>query len=134
MARARESASPSSGLPVRERVLRIESLTSVLNNAIRWGGAVLISYFAYRTVGVLAGETTSASIGISVLADVRISEALAWIFGGSAMIYGWRQRKLRKDTTERLSKRSNDLEKRLDPKRSSSSLTPRGDTNPRDKR
>jgi hypothetical protein len=109
-----------------------EGFVSIVNNLIRWGGLVMISYFGFLSAGALAGHHTFADIGIRVLADVRVSEAVAWIFGGSGVAYGMRQRKLRRDTVERLANRNIELEKRLDPNRTSSQLTPRGDTRPED--
>jgi hypothetical protein len=44
-----------------------------------------------------------------------------------------KQRKLRRDVVERLSSRVPFLEKQLDPGRTSSKLTDRGDTNPEDR-
>jgi hypothetical protein len=109
-----------------------ENIVSVINNLIRWGGAVAIAYFAFRSILALAGQHTAADIGIKFLADVRVSEALAWIFGGSGIAYGWRQRKMRRDTVERIQGRVEAYEKVIDPRRSSSSLTKRGETRPED--
>ncbi len=50
-----------------------------------------------------------------------------------AGVYGWKQRDLRKTTVERLQSRIKELELKLDSKRSSSHLTPRGDTREEDK-
>lgn len=109
-----------------------EGIVSVFNNLIRWGGVVAISYFTYLSITALAGEQTAADIGIKFLADVRVSEALAWVLGGSGVAYGLRQRKLRRDTVERITARVERFEKELDPSRSSSELTTRGETRPED--
>lgn len=109
-----------------------EGWVSVLNNLIKWGGLFGISFCAYLSVTALAGTTTAADIGIKFLADVRVSEAVAWIFGGSGVAYGLRQRKLRRDTVERIQPRVEGLEKQIDPGRSSSKLTKRGETPPED--
>lgn len=123
-------------LEVENRYLRrrtgLEAIASVVNHAIRVGGAVAIAYFGYRTVGVLAGETTTANIGIRFLADVRVSDAVAWLFGAGGVMYGLRQRRLRRSTVERLSGRITQLEKGIDSRRTSSHLTPRGETQPED--
>jgi len=117
------------------RILRFtEGLASILNNLIRVGGLVWISYFIYQTVAVLAGTTTTADIGIRFLGEVKISNALAWMFGAGGVAYGWSQRELRKKTVERLQGRNQQLEMQIDPNRSSSRLTLRGDTRPEDKR
>lgn len=116
---------------LRQRT-RLEVIASFAHAVIRWAGAVLIAYFGYRTVAVLAGETTTANIGIRFLADLRVSEAVAWIFGASGVAYGLRQRTLRRSTVERLHGRIESFEKQLDPRRSSSQLTSRGETKPED--
>lgn len=98
---------------------------------VRWSGLVCIFYFIFQTVRTLAGQTTTANI--SFLSDVRISEAAAWIFGAGGIVYGSRQNKLRKDTIEQFQGRLTVYEQRLDPGRTSSKLTQRGETNPEDK-
>lgn len=110
----------------------IHAVVSVGNNLIRYGALVGIFYLIYLSVGELAGKVTLADIGIKVLADVKISEAVAWLFGGSGVLYGWNQRRLRRKTVEHIQTRNIALEQLVDPDRSSSELTPRGETNPRD--
>jgi len=109
-----------------------EAISGVLQTIARWTGGVLIAYFGYRTVQALAGQVTLADIGLRFLADVKVSEAVAWLFGGSGLVLAARQRKLRRDTVERLEGRIRELEKASDPRRTSSRLTPRGETRPED--
>lgn len=90
-----------------------------------------IFYFLYRMVDSLAGLSTDADLQLSFLIDVSVY--LAWIAGASGVAYGAKQRKLRRDTVERLQIRITELEKEIDPGRTSSGLTGRGDTNPEDK-
>jgi hypothetical protein len=108
------------------------NVAAVLNNAIRWGGVVACACFGYLSIQSLAGQATSANIGLDLVADVRLSEVFAYIFGGGGVAYGIRQRKLRGDTVERLQDRVRSLERQFDPNRTSSGLTERGDTNPQD--
>jgi hypothetical protein len=110
-----------------------EGIVSVFNNFIPWSAIVILGWFAYKSVEVLAGKTTLADIGVNVLANVNISVAIAWTASFLGTGYGIRQRKLRKDTVERLQQRIQFLEGAIDPKRTSSTLTPRGDTRPEDK-
>ena len=123
-------------LRAENRILRSlrasEGFISVVNNVVRWGGLVWIVYYIQGMVVALAGKETIANIGMSFLGDVRISEALAWLLAGGTTLYGLSQRKLRKDTVERLQGRIHRHEVLQDPKRSSSKLTPRGDTPPED--
>jgi hypothetical protein len=110
-----------------------QGVYSVVKELVRWGAMVLIAYFGFRSLEVLAGKTTSSNIFINLLTDLRANSYFAILFGGGGVFYGYRQRKLRRDTAERLQTRIKDYELKLDPKRSSSRLTIRGDTRPEDK-
>ena len=116
-----------------------KNLTRVILETIRWGGFVLITYFAgkytFLCIDALAGKTTNADIN-SNLANMdlkSLASILGIIFGALGIRYGRKQSKLRKDTVESLQNRIINLEKRLDPNRSSSRLTPRGDTRQEDR-
>lgn len=110
-----------------------EIVAGTLNTIFRVSGFVICMYWIYRSVEAVAGQTTAADIGIRFLSDIRVSESLAWLFGGGGILFGWRQRSLRRDVIERLSPRQQELEKGIDPHRTSSKLTARGETNPEDK-
>jgi hypothetical protein len=112
----------------------IDAVGSVIQACIPWAGAVLVAYFVYRSIQSLAGRMTLADIGIRFLADTKISEAFAYLFGATGIALGLRRERLHKDNVQRLTSRIKELEVRLDPKRSSSRLTPRGETRPEDKR
>ena len=105
-----------------------DQVAGVLRTLIAWGGAILIARYAYLSLEALAGLNTNAKIGVSLLGDVRISEALAWVLGGSGVFYGWKQRGLRKSKVEEMAAHNRKLETRLDRNRSSSNLDPKGDT------
>ncbi len=116
--------------PLQYRLRRNELLATVGNNVVRWGGLVAVAYMVLRSVEALSGQHTLADIGVNV--NVKISEAVAWIFGGSGMLYGWKERRLRHDVARHVGTRVSYLERRRDPGRSSSSLALDGQTNPRD--
>lgn len=105
----------------------------VIREAIRWGAMVLMTYFLYRATECLAGKTTLASIGWKFMADVKVSVAIAWIFGVSGVLYGLAQLRLRRKVVQQLSGRLSTYQRELDPKRSSSLLTSRGETREEDK-
>lgn len=109
------------------------NITAVSIYFIKYGALVAVSYFGYLAVLALAGKYTFADIGISFLSDLTISVSLAWVFGIVGVIYGLQQRKVRKDTVERLQNRIQTLEMSIDPRRTTSQLTPRGDTREEDK-
>jgi len=110
-----------------------EGTVSVLNTLVKFGAFVLIARYGYLAVESLAGKTTAADIGLSLLADIKVSTLVAWSLGGGGILYGLKQRKLRKDTIERLSSRIQELERQLDSRRTSSRLTERGDTREEDR-
>ncbi len=94
--------------------------------AVKYGCIAACAYFGWRSVNDLAGKLTVADIGFRF--DVAISYAVA--VGATALTL--RQRKLRRDTVERLQSRITELERVTDKKRSSSGLTKRGETRQED--
>ena len=84
-------------------------------------------FFVTRSINQLAGQETVADIGVKFLANVRISEALAWAFGVGGVTIAWRQRNLRREETKRLGGRLRHYETTVDPRRSSSDLESQGD-------
>ena len=110
----------------------IEVIGVTIHRAIPWGGLVVIGYYMYRSVSALSGHTTFANIILRFLADFRVTEGVAYIFGLGGIGYGLRNRKLRKDQLERMARRVKELESQIDPRRSSSRLTARGETRPED--
>ncbi len=111
------------------KIRRIDGAVAILNNAVKFGAVAFIFLCCYWMVDSLAGKTTFADIGIRMLFDSRV---LAIIFGGGGIVYGIAERRLRQDTVKKFQPRIRELEQRLDPKRSSSSLTETGETNPKD--
>jgi hypothetical protein len=135
MARRRSSKKTSVQLEeqkLRWKTIRLTSWIPVIQNLIRWAGVSVTLYFLFRSVEVLAGRTTDANFGLKVLASKYAGLALMALFGGGGVAYGLQQRKLRRDAVAHVSPRIEELERRLDRKRSSSKLTTRGETNPGD--
>ena len=104
------------------------------------GGTVAIFLFIWLSIDSLAGKVTLADI--KLLSDVVvkagydcsvhplliIASGAFFVFGVIGITYGMLQRKLRKDTVEFLHGRIRDAEIATDPGRSSSELTPRGES------
>lgn len=132
MAKKKSTAELQAELDLFKRERTAQSLSAILINLIRWGGLVLIARYGYLTIDSLAGQATAADIGIKLFSNIRISTALAWLLAGSGVFYGTMQRKLKGDTVERLQARIQELEKQRDPNRTSSDLTTRGETHPKD--
>jgi p-aminobenzoyl-glutamate transporter AbgT len=111
-----------------KRGRRAETIAVLGQSAFRWGGLAFIAYRGSAAVSALAGQETTTNVALELFANMHVSVALAWSFGVTGIIYGAIQRKLRKDVIERLTKRITELEKEIDRRRSSSRLTPRGNT------
>jgi hypothetical protein len=109
-------------------------VTTLGKEAIRWFGISFCVYWIYRIFESLAGETTIASVVVDVLGKVEVTTTITLSAGGFGVLYGLWQRKLRKDTVQRLQSRNTALELKLDPTRTSSLLTARGDSRPEDVR
>lgn len=125
-----------SDLEVELRILKqsriAENVTQVFLHLIRWGGIVLVVRYMYLAIDSLSGKDTNTDILINFLSNITISNWLAWLVGILGVLYGLRQKKLRKDTTERLQDRNISFEVQVDPERTTSTLTARGDTRPED--
>lgn len=105
-------------------------VASIANTITRWGGLVACFWFAYLMVDATAGKTTEASY--TVLSNIEWAEIVSVLFGAGALVYANRERNLRQQTIEQYSRRVPLLEQRLDPNRTSSQLTVKGETNPED--
>lgn len=97
--------------------------------ALKW---IAIMYFVYLSIQSLAGHTTFANIALQVLTDFRFERIVSYTLGGGGIIYGLRERRLRKQAIEQLETRATSAEKLIDSRRSSSLLTVTGETNPVD--
>ena len=56
-----------------------------------------------------AGKTTNANVVMQLIEDINISIYIAWTVGAGGVIYGKRERTLRKQTTERLERTSEEV-------------------------
>lgn len=110
-----------------------ESSVQIGLSFIRWGGIVLVARYIYFSIQALAGTETSADIFVKFLSNLSLSISLSWICAIASILYGLAQRKLRKDTIERLQGRIREFEQEKDSKRSSSRLTERGETRREDR-
>lgn len=129
MAKHKSKAELDAGI----QMARIDSRTTIALQAIKYGGLVGLAFIGvYLPVHDLAGHTTLADFGVRFLANIRVSEAAAWLWAFLATGYGLRQRELLHRNIDRLGNRIPELEKQIDPNRTSSRLTSRGETRPED--
>lgn len=92
-----------------------------------------VAWFTRDVLVAYAGQTTSANVIVKLIADLRVAVVVPWALAAGGVAYGLRQKHLKEDAIERLTKRPQELEKLIDPNRTSSQLTPRGRTNPKDR-
>lgn len=133
MARNKTKGQLETELRVLRKARFSEGTVAVFLSVIRWGAIVLIARYAYMAIDTLAGKTTIAELFVQFFSQLEVSTKISWVVAVGGFAYGWKQRRLRKDTVERLQSRIQALEKRTDPGRSTSHLTPRGDTRPEDR-
>lgn len=119
-----------------------------VNTLIRCTAWVFVAYFfapylpdLSNALTAFAGKETKADIrvegefnngGATETKDDSTTEILLLLVALGSVGYGRRQRKLKGDVTERLTKRITELEMMIDNNRSSSGLTSRGDNQPED--
>jgi hypothetical protein len=135
-----ETVADDDPLKRRELTLRyqlrfrlIGLISQIFDRAIPITGLVLVVYFGiFRPVHDLAAHNTQASFSLALLADIRPSEIVSYFFGIAGWIFGLNAQRLRRNVTERLAGRIAELERDKDPHRTSSGLTTRGRTSPRD--
>ena len=135
---------------------RIDSVTKLLRTLLIVGG-LMFCIDRVSAVGIeWAGKTTAADINLK--ADVKaltnlnhiecdcpeaeviyevapyswVIGLLGFLFGSVGIAYGRGQSTLRRDAIERLHPYNRELENVIDGRRSSSGLTPRGQTRPED--
>jgi len=130
-AKSRSNSGIDSGLA--RFSITAQHVAAVAQTLIRWGGAVGIALLAYKAVAVLAGQQTGANIVIQFLSSITTSNILGLGVGAAGVTYGIGQKRLRERTIERMEGRTASLELELDPKRTTSGLTRKGKTNPKDK-
>ncbi len=110
----------------------IFSITTITTTAIRWCGLVAIAYLTRDTIINLAGKTTLARFGIMFFGELKTGEAISYALSILLLVWGIKERKLRHDAIAHMAPRAQRGEQVLDPRRSSSDLTPTGETRPED--
>lgn len=109
-----------------------EQVGTVIQAVLKWSAIAFTAWCFKEAVIAYAGKTSEANVIVSFLGKMEISNALAWIFGVSGVAFGYKQRNLKGETVERLQSRIKELERKFDPRRTSSQLTTTGETNPKD--
>lgn len=100
---------------------------------VKYGAFVIIVYFTYLSILSLAGKETSAIFVFQYLTSVKDGNISWKIVTALTTFWAFLERKLKKDSIKHFKEHIIELEKKLDPNRSSSNLTKEGNTNPGDK-
>lgn len=129
----RQSAPNKAELEYLYKVKQAQVVNSLGRELIKYGGLVFAARYVYLSIDSLAGKSTFAEIGLAFLARSKFYASLGWLVGICGVAFGfyclWRM----KNTIERYQGHINQLETRIDPHRSSSAITVRGNTRPEDK-
>jgi len=117
----------------------VDRIFAFLQTCAKWGfGAWVAVKFTEDlrlSIGYLAGQDTHADLMLSyfVSSPSGLTVSVSVTVGVSGLGYGLLERTLRHRTLARYRNRNAELERRLDPDRTSSGLTADGRTHPRDK-
>ena len=116
-------------------VRKIDALASAWHSLCKFGAIAICAAGFWWAVGGFAGKTTIANVsgleeffksGSGIISALAVGISCG--AGGTAFYTNRRRKKIHKDDIERLTPRANELERRLDPNRSSSQLDNRGET------
>jgi hypothetical protein len=133
MARKRSDAEIQAAVRIHETRANAEVVAKVFTELVKWGSLVGIAYVLAPGFEALAGKQTVAKFSVEWLMNEQTGTAMSILFGVGGIAYGRRQAKLRQEAIERLHKYQLAHEKAIDPKRTSSKLTPRGETRVEDR-
>jgi hypothetical protein len=111
----------------------IDALTPVPKYVAVVPGFGVAGHHIVQAITVLAGPHTDVSFVVKILLNLQADRWIAYILAGGFGAYGWNERRLRRKDIERLTRHTGELEKRIDPNRTSSQLLPDGRTRWEDK-
>lgn len=113
-----------------------ETISRTWAALVKWSSLAFMAWTVERTLSRFAGKNTLADISLSALINIDglpiIVGGLSVVFGVGGIAYGRAQAELRRTTVERLHQYQEKYERSIQPGRTTSKLTPRGDTRPED--
>lgn len=113
-----------------------ETVHRLGQSLIKYGSLCFCVWVFGRAVDSLAGKSTLADFGVYLVGDLKANKAFSHVvmgiigLGGAG--YGLRERAQKRKEIRRLGNRVVEVEKRIDPKRTSSGLTIDGRSRPED--
>lgn len=109
-------------------ILRWNIGASIAKYLIVGFSAVAFAYVTfYLPVQASSGEETTITHGIKFLADINAHVYLAWGAAAATTYWGWNERKQKLSERAQKDQRIRELEKKLDPRVTSSNLDVTGD-------
>jgi hypothetical protein len=120
----------------RVEIRRIDQRYTTFRTFIRAAAVFGVAFVGFGALREFAGKATEVSVAFGLLLNALIElKFLAAIsLTGAACAWAAVERWLRHRKVESMQARIRELETAIDPNRSTSGLTPRGQTNPRDVR
>ena len=101
--------------------------------AMKWGAFCFIAYQGATAWMATTGKQTDASLRATLDGEISLKGILPWIVATLAVAWGLWQASVRRAVIKEMGIYKTDLEKRIDPGRTTSRLTSTGDTNPSDR-
>lgn len=111
----------------------VDQVGMTARTIVRVACVMFVAYMFKETIKELAGRETVTNILVSFFGSLSVNVAIAWGLAAAGVAYGEYQRRLRKRTVSSWASRKAELERHIDPRRSSSGLSHDGDTHPEDK-
>lgn len=112
---------------------RIQQRYSALRTGIKSVAWVLVAWIGFSALKTFAGQSTSVALSLILNALVELKFVVTVTLACCATAWAVLERRLRLRKVETMQGRITELETKIDPKRSSSGLTKRGQTNPGDR-
>lgn len=94
---------------------------------------ILVFRYARDVLIAFAGKETVANLALRLIVSLQADRWFAYLVGIAGVGYGAVERQLRRRNIRRLTAHTTELEKRLHPTRTSSGLTPEGQTRHEDR-
>ncbi len=126
-------ASQEEARRTHQRIVRtIDSLFGLLRTVVRTGGWVVAMWLLYLSVKSIAGQHTEFNTTLRGIVNVSASKYVGYVL--AVAIYGAyrREKSLKQKAIRDLDDHVKQLERRIDPNRSSSRLTASGTPRPED--
>ena|SRR6266478_4736755 len=132
MAKAARAASETAADKSRVRLRLIDALSTFIIYGWKYGTLAFIAYWGFDALKAFAGKGTDAAVVFKIVTDLRIDQGIAYLFGLGGVAYGYKERRAKQKAVGHLGTARQEAEKRVDPGRTSSNLTPRGTSRPED--